>query len=443
MHRQGFAKQFVRQTSGSVTILFGLAVTILAFVVGFAIDSARVYDIKARVQGALDAAALASAKLMDKDGLTAIELQNEAENYFQSQLKRLDLPDLTLNQFRAIPDWSTFTVATRVDVRMRSIFGDLAGMTGALDFTPQSTASFHALKIELALVADITGSMCGTPPSLIDPPCTSGEKLDALKAAANDMVDALFETNPSVGAIRVALVPYSASVNAGSYAAAASGGASSDDCVVERSGGDAYTDASPVGNPVGTVAPGTVPYYSCVSSQIRPLTDLASSTQRALFRDAIDNLAGSGGTAGHIGAAWGWYVLSPEWSSVFGTQAGRSWDPARVIKVVVLMTDGQFNISYANGGESAPFPDPVSLDPANPGSSGNQALELCEAMKSEADPTRRIQLYTVAFQAPADAETMLKQCSGADNYYDANNASQLSDAFRDIVRRLNSLRVTS
>ena len=89
MHRQSFANHFVGQTSGSVTILFGLAVTVLAFVVGLAIDSARVYDIKARVQGALDAAALASAKLMDKDGITTAEIQIEAENYFQSQLKRL------------------------------------------------------------------------------------------------------------------------------------------------------------------------------------------------------------------------------------------------------------------------------------------------------------------------------------------------------------------
>jgi hypothetical protein len=268
-------------------------------------------------------------------------------------------------------------------------------------------------------------------------------KLNALKAAAREMVEALFETSPAAGAIRVALVPYSASVNAGAYAAAVSGGASSDGCVVERSGPEAFTNASPSGNPVGAVAPGSLPFYSCVASPIRPLADLANSSDRASFLSAIDNLAASGGTAGHIGAAWGWYVLSPEWSGVFGTRAGRAWDPQRVIKVVVLMTDGQFNIAYANGGETIPWPNPLSSDAAQSGSSGHQGLQICDAMKSAGDPNRSVRVYTVAFQAPVPAETLLKQCGGEENYYDASNASQLADAFRDIVRRLNSLRVTS
>jgi hypothetical protein len=64
-------------------------------------------------------------------------------------------------------------------------------------------------------------------------------------------------------------------------------------------------------------------------------------------------------------------------------------------------------------------------------------------MQSPGEQEQHVTVYTVAFQAPTTAEALLKQCAGEANFYDANNASQLSGAFRDIVRRLNNLRVTS
>jgi hypothetical protein len=326
---------------------------------------------------------------------------------------------------------------------MHSYFKSLSGDGGDLAFSPESTATFQTLKIELSLVADVTGSMCDVAPAVTDPPCTSGAKLDALKAAAREMVTSLASTTSIPGGIRVGLVPYSASVNAGGYANAVSGGASVDDCVVERNGGEAYSNASPYVQQLGAIAPGSLPFYSCVASPVRPLVDLASAGERNALLTAIDNLAASGGTAGHIGAAWGWYLLSPEWSAVFGSRAGRSWDPAKVMKVVVLMTDGDFNISYVNGGETHPWPDPLSSDASHPGSSGNQALRLCEEIKSLGNASKAVRIYTVAFQAPPAAEQMLKDCAGEENYYDAGSASQLTDAFRDIVRRLNGLRMTS
>jgi hypothetical protein len=64
-------------------------------------------------------------------------------------------------------------------------------------------------------------------------------------------------------------------------------------------------------------------------------------------------------------------------------------------------------------------------------------------MTNPGDSDRKIIIYTVGFQTPLAAEAMLKQCSGSDNYYDANTASQLNDAFRDIVEKVSSLRISS
>lgn len=436
-------RRFAGDSRGSVAILFALSLMAVSLCVALSIDAARAYDVRTRIQSALDAAALAGAKLLDQAGATDADVHAKAEAFFRAQLSRLAISDVRIENFAVDPDWTTSTLTARVDIAMGSMFNDLSATGGSLEFSPQSTATYHALKIELALVADVTGSMCDTPPAVGDPPCTSATKLNALKAAAREMVVSLTGNHPGAGAVRVGLVPYSASVNAGDFAGGVSAGASLDGCVVERSGGAAFSNASPYAQPVGAIAPGSLPFYSCVDSPIRPLADLASASERQALLTAIDSLAASGGTAGHIGTAWGWYLLSPEWSGVFGSSAGRSWDPAKVIKVIVLMTDGEFNISYANGGEASPWPDPLSSDASHPGSSGHQALQLCDQIKSVGDSSKAVRIYTVAFQAPTTAETMLKQCSGEENYYDAGDASQLNAAFRDIVRRLNTLRMTS
>jgi len=409
--------RFTADERGAVAMLFAVSLMVLSLVVALSIDTARAYDVRTRIQAALDSAALAGAKILDQDGATDADVLEKAEAFFREQLVRLALPDVLIENFEVDPDWTTSTLTARVNIAMGSMFKDLSGTNGLLRFSPESTATYHALKIELSLVADLTGSMCDIPPAVGDPPCASAIKLNALKAAARDMVTALSGSSPSTGAVRVGLVPYSASVNAGGFAASVSAGASTDGCVVERTGAEAFTSASPYAQPVGTVVPGSLPFYSCVTSPIRPLADLASLGERQALLTAIDGLAASGGTAGHIGAAWGWYLLSPEWSGVFGSRAGRSWDPAKVIKVVVLMTDGEFKIFYANGGETAPWPDPLSSDAAHPGSSGHQALQLCEEIKSLGDTAKAVRIYTVAFQAPTAAETMLKQCSGEENYY--------------------------
>ncbi len=443
MRSRSSIQRFARDEQGAVAVIFTLSLMVLLFAIFLSVDTARAYDVRSRVQAALDAAALAGAKLLVEDGVSDANVQERAEAYFLEQLTRLGFPDVSVENFVADPDWANSTVTARADVAMRSYFRSLSGDGDQLEFSPQSTATFRTLRIELSLVADVTGSMCDTPPAVTDPPCTSATKLNALKAAARDMVTSLSSTTSLPGGIRVGLVPYSASVNAGGLANAVSGGASVDGCVVERNGGDAFTNASPYAQPLGAIAPGSLPFYSCVASPVRPLVDISLAGERNALLAAIDNLAASGGTAGHIGAAWGWYLLSPEWSAVFGSRAGRPWDPAKVMKVVVLMTDGDFNISYANGGETHPWPDPLSMDTSHPGSSGHQALRLCEEIKSLGDASKSVRIYTVAFQAPMAAESMLKQCAGEENYYDASNASQLNDAFRDIVRRLNNLRMTS
>jgi hypothetical protein len=61
-------------------------------------------------------------------------------------------------------------------------------------------------------------------------------------------------------------------------------------------------------------------------------------------RDYVEDFTPAGGTAGHIGAAWGLYALTPAWNNTFDHPAGKpqSFDETTE-KYLVIMTDGEFN----------------------------------------------------------------------------------------------------
>ncbi len=328
------------------------------------------------------------------------------------------------------------TVAATIDVQISSIFGRLSGLRQNLNFTPSSVTKHVSRKVEVALVVDITGSMCS--------PCT---KIDDLKAAAKEMIDVLYSSFPEPGAIRVSLVPYSASVNVGAtyLEDVAAYNDAIDTCVMEREGINTYTNAVPVNGSLfettGNTPASDRPGYSCPDSEIVPLTDLTTVASRDAFKAKIDVLNPSGATAGHIGLAWGWYMLTPEWSSVWPGDSAPKPYREDVTKTLILMTDGMFNRSYWNNGHT--LSDSERLDPLVPGSSGYQALQLCGAITDRVAAPFGPKLYTVSFMAPPEADALMQQCAGAGNAYTAENRASLTAAFTEIVNRLTSLAVTN
>src|SRR6185295_9143626 len=116
--------------------------------------------------------------------------------------------------------------------------------------------------------------------------------------------------------VRIALAPFAAGVNAGSYAKAAADNRSKDGCVFERDGSEQATDTAPVagaylkiaGDPGVSNARNNCP----TGAAVVPLTD--SSDQ---LRTAISKMKTGGSTAGHLGTAWAWYMLSPAWNAIW------------------------------------------------------------------------------------------------------------------------------
>ncbi len=400
--------------NGSVAIIFGLSVTVLFGIVGLAIDFSRSVSVSSRLLSALDAAALAGAKKLD-GGASDSEVQEAANAYFDQQKNHLKIGDVAVSALNIQIDRSNTTVSTNVNATMATTFGRVIGFN-SVNLNRASSVSYKVKNVELSLALDITGSM------------SDGNKIGALRSAATDIVDEMLKDQTDDSRVRVALVPWSSSVNAGSLAATVSGGLSVDDCVVEREGSNAATDYSPsAGGAVGVVTSTPYGWYSCPTASVVPL---AGKSKLADLKSAISNLQASGGTAGHIGTAWGWYMLSPEWSNVLPTSARpMAYDPTTNIKATVIMTDGLFNMAYLGSPPAG----------AEVNESYTRFQALCQGMKD-----KRVLIYTVGFgltDSRAVSE-MLACATDSSKFFQAASGSDLKKVFINIANQLQAIRIT-
>lgn len=410
-------RDFCDAQAGGVAIIFSISILLVIATVGLAIDGARAFGVSSHVAAALDSAVLAGGKMLDDDNATEEDIRERVVAYVNAHLKG-QLPDgVTVTTPVIGINRQTGEVSIVVHVAAATTFGQVAGVP-MIQFERHASIVYFAKKVELALVLDVTGSM------------NDSSKIDNLKSAAREVIDTLLSGNPAPGTIRIGLAPYSAAVNAGTYAPAVSAGLSVDGCVFERDGAYAYTEAPPSVQPLAAMpnpAAPSNPNYGCPAAPILPLTD-----DKGLLKSTVDGYAASGWTAGHVGAAWGWYLLSSQWGSIWpAASLPRSYSDPKVIKSVLLMTDGEFNTSYNNG-------NPNATGETVPGSSAYQALQLCAAMKMQ-----NIIIYSVAFQSPPAAESVLRQCATSPgHYFDANNGAELRAAFRQVAERLGALRLS-
>lgn len=212
-------------------------------------------------------------------------------------------------------------------------------------------------------------------------------------------------------------------------------------CMVERYGDDAFTDANPATAPLGILYSGN---GSCTQNNyVTPLTD----NRQRLF-DAIEDLNTNGSTAGQLGVAWGWYMLSNNFASVWDREpenVPQSRDFGQLARVLILMTDGEFNYSTCNGIASSSISSSLCT-PSNAGDttsgrdpSFKQAQALCNAMRADG-----VIIYTVGLQLNTSgfSDDFLLACAGnPQNAFLADDNEQLEAAFRNIAIAISRLRI--
>jgi Flp pilus assembly protein TadG len=530
--RRGRAAQYVRADRGSVLTWAALLMVPLLGFLGLGVDTARGYMVRARLSQALDSAALAAGR-SNADQASAEE---KGKTVFKANFPT-GYMDATVTGPTFVFNNTDHTVKASATAALPTYFVHLIGhplFTVSVDTEVKRNAN----SLEIALVLDITGSM-------------SGSKITDLKSAAKDMIDTVVWDDQSEYYSKVAIIPYSNSVNVGTYASQVrtvwkppitgatkanpvvitsanhglqngdkifisgvkgmtqinnnannsatkttnpaywivagkttntfqltrSGGSTANGsswntytsagvvdcykygcenytftnassgtstfqistCVSERLGAEADTDAAPSGAKVGFVyAPSGNP---CPTSTIMPL-----SPDKTALKSKIDALSIAGSTAGHIGIAWGWYMISPNFGYLWpSASAPAAYGTQELIKIAVIMTDGEFNTAYCNGviaknsGSGSGSNSDHSNCNATNGSSASQALEQCAAMKAKG-----IIVFTIGFDLDTQAaKDLMIECATSASYaYIASDGAALKDAFRSIAINISRLRLS-
>lgn len=392
---------FASDDRGSVTVIFALAIFVLTMAAGVGLDYARMLHARFNVSAAADAAALAAGRALGEGTRTDGEIKQLADTYFRANLA--EHGDIgTVGDLAVDIDREAGRVKVDAAVNVPMTLTRIAGFED-VEIPVAAEAIAGQREIELAMVLDVTGSM-GSPSS----------KIADLRQAANGLVEQLLPDDGRPSRVRIALAPYAASVNAGSYFTAVTDRRTGTGCVFERGGATRFREDAPAKNSYL----GYDKNVACPSATVQPLTD----SKRVLSRQ-IDNLRPGGQTAGHIGTAWGWYLLSPKWASIWPTDSRpEAYQPTKIIKAVLLMTDGEFNTEYVSGN----------------GASATQARSLCTNMKNEG-----VVVYAVGFMAGAPAERLLKDCATSPgHYFPASNGEALKTAFNVIGQSLSNLHLS-
>lgn len=428
-------KRFRGDKRGNVAIIFGASAIPALMFIGAGVDYSMALRARTQLQAAVDSAALAAVNAAN---LTNAQRQQLATDVFNANVKNNKLtasatPNVSIGVGSATVT-SNFNVPTA--------FIKIA-YANSIPVSVQSNVTSAGKKLELAMMIDITGSMA-------DPACSgcSTSKISDVKLAAQDLLNIVLPTGGTIGAARVSLVPFSHHVNVGNYATTVTGMAPTKlvatgywndgnwvstgnqtqtlvTCVTERTGSQAYTDAAAASGqyirPYNTSTTSSSDYSSsgkCYQQnstempQIMPLT-----TDKTAIMAQVNAFQPGGSTAGHLGTAWSWYTISPNWAGMWPTGSlPAAYSDNQTLKAVVLMTDGEYNTQYTN------------ID------SKTQALALCTSMKNAG-----IQVYTVGFgfdpNSTSDntARNTLTQCaSGAGFYYFPYNGDALRQAFATI-----------
>lgn len=224
------------------------------------------------------------------------------------------------------------------------------------------------------------------------------------------------------------------------------------DCVTERTGGDAYTDTGYGSAYVGRHYTGTdsVGSGGCMTTPITPLT-----SSKDTLKGQIEDFKAEGGTSGHIGTAWGWYTLAPNFNSLWPTDnQPEPYGTHGLQKIMILMTDGEFNAIYCKGvraqnsGEGGGSSDRKINCNAENGSPFTQAVSLCTAMKAKG-----VIVYTVGFDISSAKdntpnvvdtakEVMAKCATDSSKVYYPENGSALKQSFAAIGKSISELRIS-
>lgn len=436
-----------------------LGAAVMMGAVSASFDYSRMTNSRASLAAAVDAAALAGAQAPKTD---------------TSKMAR-QVFDANFREQEAVTSFAVTIVKNGDDeaLRVEATANVKMTLAQAIGFSTAPVRAFSEVVIgnngdlQIALVLDVTQSM-------------DGPKITALKGAASEMVNTMFDNLKKSNQVKIAVVPFSQYVNVGmsnrnkTWIDVPKDSKKTEkvcyqtrdvkrtyNCRMQYHEWTDWTDG------VSSIRSGTWevcdydygPYYETCSNQTTELTwggcvgsrnyplnvkdenytlnrvpgvmnvacppELTPLTpSRPTLLTAISNLVPSGNTYIPSGLMWGWAALS----------AGEPFDEpapqnAKISRYVVLMTDGANSIS-----PTYPYHDDYNVPLAD-----TLTSELCTNMKAAG-----IRIFTISFDVNSNiVKNQLRICaSSPDKFFEASNSTQLSQAFKGITSQMSDLRLS-
>ena len=494
-----------RARAGGIALTAALMVLPIGLLAGLGIDFGRQYLAQAQMSQAVDAGALAGARVLGLRDPTA-----DARMYFDANLHAPN-PQMTVSSFTVTPSGDNSTLKVTAQGTLNTTFLRLAGAKWeTLPIGATATSRRTTLGMELALVLDVTGSMAGN------------GGMAALKPAALDLLSILFGSKTSLDTLFVSIVPFTQNVNFGYDRTNWLVGGTLDPalyapfhwrgCVEARRNGEDQTDTPPSAAPFtpflypstraqtaagafGLKSDKVTPVYgdadwgltpTIVSAEVADLDDTDTTDPTLAYTNANERkgpnvgcgqpMAGltndraaleriikalqptnRGGTMGNLGMQAGWMTLSPRWRGLWGTSRWGTTTPAGLPldyptprgfmqKVIVIMTDGENNwYDYARP-PAYDYTGYGRLPEGRLGTTNGPAAttEINKRMSTMCERIKAngIKVYTITLGTNSASQTLYRNCATAPAYYfNAPSAADLRGAFREIGSQLANLRL--
>lgn len=199
-------QRFARDERGVFAVIFGVMAVVLIALGGAVVDYVRLEQTRQRAQTALDAAVLALQPDILVGGMTETRIRERAEALVLERIGDSEV-EASIDTVRMDPANGSLFIDGHFS--LPTIFVQLVGV-------PELRANFRAeavrgaLDIEVAVALDVTGSM-------------QGQRIVDLRNSITDLMEAVVADDQTLNYSKMALIPYSQAVNAGSYAEAVRG----------------------------------------------------------------------------------------------------------------------------------------------------------------------------------------------------------------------------
>ena len=433
--------KFGRSDHGNIAVIFAIALVPLIGFLGAAVDFSRVNNARSAMQAALNSTALMVSKDAAAGNLTAAQITQEAQNFFNAMYQHPETSNVSLAATYSNNNGNPTMVLT-ASGSMATDFMKVVG-TPSMSFHLSSTISWGQSRLRVALVLDNTGSM------------SQSGKLGALKTATSNLLGQLKAAATTNGDVYVSITPFVKDVNVGAsnYGAtwidwtdwdAVNGTCSKtsytnkatcvsngkiwtpknhntwNGCVVDR-GNSGAPDAGNYDTNVAAPSTNiTATLYSAEQYASCPQAAMGLSYDWTTMNTLVNNMVASGNTNQAIGLQLGWMSLAG---------GGPFAAPAMISnytyqQYVILLTDGLNT-------QDRWYTSQSSID-------ARQQL-TCNNVKAAG-----ITVFTIQVNTSGDpTSTLLQNCaSDASKFFLLTSANEIVSTFNTIGTQISKLHIS-